>query len=143
MNKDSVSDVKITLVTSVAVQDLKALYRDAGWWQDEYDFSNDFLEKIPEASALFAAAFLENRIIGMGRALSDLCSDAYIQDIAVLSAYRNKGIGTKIINFLIQELKNRGVDWIGLIGQPGTRSFYERLGFRQMPEHIPFKLSEV
>ncbi len=143
MTGDDLSDLKIVLVTCLPVQDLKALYRDAGWWVDEYDFSDAFLEEIPEKSALFAGAFSNNRIIGMGRALSDLCSDAYIQDIAVLSDFRGRGIGTKIINFLIQELKNRGVDWIGLIGQPGTRSFYERLGFRQMPDHIPFKLSEV
>jgi spermidine synthase len=98
------------------------------------------LRRIPEKSALFAGAFLEKKLIGMGRALSDLCSDAYIQDVVVLSAYQKHGIGSLIVNFLIEELKKRGVDWIGLIGEPGTRVFYENLGFRQMKDYIPFKL---
>jgi len=117
-----------------------ALYQDAGWWQDDYKITDDFLRLIPERSALFAGAFLKKKLIGMGRALSDLCSDAYIQDVVVLSDYQKCGVGSMIVRFLIDELKKKGVDWIGLIGEPGTGSFYENLGFRQMKDYIPFKL---
>lgn len=140
MRPEKLNGLNIKLVRTVPVDQLQALYQDAGWWQDDYKISDAFLRRIPEKSALFAGAFWEKKLIGMGRALSDLCSDAYIQDIAVLSDYRKLGIGTMIVTFLIQELKKRGVDWIGLIGEPGTRPFYEKLGFRQMRDHIPFKL---
>jgi len=140
MKAEKLNGLEIKLVHTVPVDALQALYQDAGWWQDNYKISDAFLRQIPEKSALFAGAFLEKKLIGMGRALSDLCSDAYIQDIAVLSAYQKLGIGTLIVSFLIQELKKKGVDWIGLIGEPGTLSFYEKLGFRPMKDHIPFKL---
>lgn len=140
MKTEKLNGLEIKLVRTVPVDELQALYQDAGWWQDNYKISDAFLRQIPEKSALFAGAFWEKKLIGMGRALSDLCSDAYIQDIAVLSAYQKLGIGTLIVSFLIQELKKRGVDWIGLIGEPGTLSFYEKLGFRPMKDHIPFKL---
>ncbi|WP_035236705.1 GNAT family N-acetyltransferase [Desulfobacter vibrioformis] len=140
MKTEKLDGLEIKLVHTVPVDELQALYQDAGWWQDNYKISDAFLRQIPEKSALFAGAFWEKKLIGMGRALSDLCSDAYIQDIAVLSAYQKLGIGTLIVSFLIQELKKRGVDWIGLIGEPGTLSFYEKLGFRPMKDHIPFKL---
>jgi len=140
MSKEKLNGLEIKLVRTVPVDELQALYQDAGWWQDNYKITDDFLRRIPEESALFACAFWEKKLIGMGRALSDLCSDAYIQDVVVLSAYQKRGIGTLIVSFLIQELKERGVDWIGLIGEPGTRAFYENLGFRQMKDHIPFKL---
>lgn len=140
MRTEKLSGLEIKLVRTVPVDQLQALYQDAGWWQDSYKTSDAFLRRIPEKSALFAGAFCEKKLIGMGRALSDLCSDAYIQDIAVLSDYRKLGIGTLIVTFLIRELKKRGVDWIGLIGEPGTGPFYEKLGFRQMQDHIPFKL---
>ena len=140
MRSQNLDGLEIKLERTVPVEQLQALYQDAGWWQEDYKISDAFLHKIPENSALFAGAFLEKKMIGMGRALSDLCSDAYIQDIAVLSAYQGRGIGTMIVTFLIQELKKRGVDWIGLIGEPGTGSFYEKIGFRQMTDHIPFKL---
>lgn len=133
--------LEIKLVHTVPVAQLEAIYQDAGWWHKDDNNSNEFLYGICQNSALFAGAFIEDRLIGMARVLSDLCSDAYIQDVAVLSNYQKLGIGTKIVAFLVQELKKKGVDWIGLIGEPGTASFYENLGFRQMNGYIPFKLA--
>lgn len=140
MSAKKLNGLEIKLVRTVPVDEFQALYQSAGWWQDDYKITDEFLRRIPEKSALFAGAFLEKKLIGMGRALSDLCSDAYIQDVVVLSDYQKLGIGSMIVKFLVEELKKRGVDWIGLIGEPGTRSFYENLGFRQMKDYIPFKL---
>ena len=56
----------------------------------------------------------------MGRAISDLVSDAYIQDVTVLKEYRGKGIGKIIIQTLVEELKTKGVEWIGLVAATGT-----------------------
>lgn len=138
--KSSMGDIEIRLVKSADPEALKALYEDAGWWLDDYNENPEFLKNLAQASALFAGAFDKKKMIGMGRALSDLKSDAYIQDVAVLCNYRGRGIGSKIIRILIQGLKARGVDWIGLIGEPGTGAFYNRLGFREMKDHIPLKL---
>lgn len=140
MRSEKLNGLEIKLVRTVPVDEFQALYQDAGWWQDDYKISDAFLRRIPEDSALFAGAFWEKKLIGMGRALSDLCSDAYIQDVVVLSDYQKCGVGSMIVRFLIDELKKKGVDWIGLIGEPGTGSFYENLGFRQMKDYIPFKL---
>ncbi|WP_320040315.1 GNAT family N-acetyltransferase [uncultured Desulfobacter sp.] len=140
MSSKKINGIEIKFVRTIPVDQLQALYQDAGWWHDEYKTTDEFLRRIPEKSALFAGVFLEKKLIGMGRALSDLCSDAYIQDVVVLSDYQKLGIGSMIVKFLVEELKKRGVDWIGLIGEPGTRSFYEHLGFRQMKDYIPFKL---
>ena len=70
-------------------------------------------------------------MIAMGRVLSDGVSDAYIQDVAVLPDFRGRGIGGKIVTFLVEELEKRGVDWIALVGEPGTENFYKRLGFEK------------
>jgi len=72
-------------------------------------------------------------MIGMGRSLSDLTSDAYIQDVVVLQAYRGRGIGKKIIEKLITGLKDHGVDWIGLIGDPIPAGFMKTWVFRNLP----------
>ncbi len=121
---------------------LKTLYMDAGWWDEACERHPEFLSRVVQNSALFAGAFLDQKMIGMGRALSDLVSDAYIQDVTVLRAFRGKKIGKMIITKLIDGLKDRGVDWIGLIGEPDTRSFYEKLGFKEMPGHIPYRLKD-
>ena len=136
------SKIEIKLVRTADVGDLIALYKDAGWWEDAYDDSPLFLEKIPKDSALFAGAFAGEKMVGMGRALSDRASDAYIQDIAVLKSCRGRGLGKRIVRELIRGLKEMGVDWIGLVAEPGTNLFYEKLGFREMKGYVPFKLEE-
>lgn len=136
------SPAHIKIITSASMADLIRLYKDAGWWESSYDRNPEFLNKIVKDSALFAGAFWEKKLIGMGRALSDLASDAYIQDVAVLKEFRGKGIGGKIIQILIEKLKEKGVDWIGLIAQPGTSSFYKGLGFEPLKDHVPLRYKD-
>ncbi len=133
-------EVRIRLLTQVSTGDMMNLYKDAGWWENAYDTDHGFLERVAQTSALFVGAFVDDRMIGMGRALSDLCSDAFIQDIVVLKSFRGKGIGQQIVECLAKELKKRGVDWIGLVAEPGTTGFYEKMGFRPLKDHVPMKL---
>ena len=133
--------MKIALIKTVNKEEFIQLYKEAGWWSPEYNSDTSFVEKIITNSFLFAGAFdKKGKMVGMGRALSDGCSDAYIQDIVVLKLYRKQGIGGNIIRFLVRELKKHHVDWIGLIGEPGTESFYEKLKFTKLKDHIPMKL---
>lgn len=134
------SGLRVELTVTAPVADMIALYKDAGWWEDAYDEDHSFLERLPGESALFAGAFVNGRMVGMGRALSDLCSDAFIQDIVVLKPLRGKGIGRRIVLFLAEKLKSKGVDWIGLVAEPGTASFYENMGFKPLKDHIPMRL---
>jgi aralkylamine N-acetyltransferase len=136
------SDIECRIVTSAPRSALIQLYQDAGWWDAGFDAHPELLDQVVSGSALFAAAFREQVMIGMGRALSDLCSDAYIQDVTVRRSFRGQGIGRRIIQTLIDGLKEKGVDWIGLVGQPGTRKFYEDLGFQELMGHIPFRLKD-
>ena len=134
--------ITFSFVRTAEKKALQALYKDAGWWDEKCETHPGFLDHVVENSALFVAAFCEKKMIGMGRALSDLTSDAYIQDVVVLQAYRGRGIGKKIIEKLITGLKDHGVDWIGLIGEPDTRGFYENLGFQELTGHIPYRLKD-
>ncbi len=126
-------------VKTAPIEELKQLYKEAGWWEPSFDLHPEFLGFIVKNSAVFVGAFLEKKLIGMGRALSDLISDAYIQDVTVLKEYRGRGIGKDIIQTLIKTLKENNVDWIGLVAEPGTSSFYEPLGFETLKDHVPLK----
>lgn len=142
MSDQPAAKLIIRTIKSASKQELINLYKEAGWWESSYDKHPEFLNHIVEDSALFVGAFLEKKLIGMGRALSDLASDAYIQDVTVLKKFRGKGIGKKIIQALIKKLKENGVDWIGLVAQPGTSPFYEALGFEPLKDHIPLKYKD-
>src|SRR3989339_57286 len=142
MPDESLHQVTIEPITFASPEDLKGLYKDAGWWEPSYDLNPGFLNFIVKDSAVFVGAFYKKRLIGMGRALSDLVSDAYIQDVTVLKAYRGKGIGKIIIRTLVEELRKKGVDWIGLVAEPGTSAFYKELGFDVLKDHIPLKYKD-
>jgi len=114
------------------------LYREAGWWGPANDCRPAFVDKIAENSYYFAGAFRGREMIGMGRVLSDGISDAYIQDVTVLRDYRHRGIGGRIIAHLLDKLRADRVEWIGLIGEPGTGNFYKQLGFDEMAGSVPF-----
>lgn len=115
------------------------LYRAAGWWQEE-DGPDDLktVDAIIANSFCFVIAISGGEIIGMGRVISDGVSDAYIQDVTVLAEHRGQGYGKGIVRRLLQELRERKLQWIGLISEPGYESFYTSLGFGVMKDYTPF-----
>lgn len=136
-------NVKLRVVKTADLNQLIDLYKDAGWWSDENDGADPvFIQKIIEGSYCFVIAEYNSLIIGMGRAISDGVSDAYIQDVAVHSKYRGKGLGKLIMDEIISFLKFNGISWIGLISEPKAISFYQRYGFSEMSDYKPFLLKD-
>lgn len=104
-------------------------------WIDE-NTSPDFPEKAFAGSFAVAGAFSSHgEIAGMGRAVSDGVSDAYIQDIMTARKFQRRGVGKLIVRTLVAELKAHNIDWIGLVGVPGTEKFYETCGLKCAPGH--------
>lgn len=118
------------------------LYREAGWWS-ESDTAPDLIPRIVAGSHCFLVAVAQGRVIGMGRAIGDKVSDAYIQDVTVLKDRRQHGIGSQIVRRLRDRLQNDGCTWIGLIAEPGTQHFYQQLGFKPMPDAQPMLIGEI
>jgi spermidine synthase len=118
------------------VEDVLELYRLQGWWGPPTDHDPELAEAIIRGSHCFVVASHEGKIIGMGRAISDRASDAYIQDLVVRLAFRGKGIGTGMVNEIIGRLRQDGLGWIGLVAEEGTWDFYRRAGFVEMPGSI-------
>ena len=129
--------LRLEVVTSGRPEAVVDLYMDAGWWEEGW--SEDVIPAMVANSFRFVALFDGSELVGMGRALSDGVSDAYIQDIVVRTDYRGQGWGQKIVSRLVKELRAAGIDWIGLVGAPGTKAFYEKLGFSEMPQFVPMK----
>ncbi|HSQ35849.1 MAG TPA: GNAT family N-acetyltransferase [Candidatus Binatia bacterium] len=140
MNQDEISIHTVVELDRTAV--IK-LYQDAGWWRpgDETADNGAWIDTLVRQSFCFVGAFRNGELVGMGRAISDGISDAYIQDVVVLKEFRRAGIGNQIIEKIIEFLKERRIGWIGLIAEPGTQPFYRRLGFSPMTDHTPMLLT--
>ncbi len=126
----------LTRPTDIQIAQITLLYRKAGWWEDAVD-NPELMVNIVKGSHLFRIACDNKKIIGMGRAISDRASDAYIQDVTVDPLYRGKGIGSTIVSDLTLGLKKEGISWIGLIAEKGSSGFYKPLGFEEMPDSTP------
>jgi len=133
--------IEIRLVNSWPEDEIVALYKGAGWWKDTYD--KVAIPQLIAGSFVFAVAVdkKNENAIGMGRILSDGVSDAYIQDLVVLPAYRGQNIGEKLVHVLVDHCLSRGILWIGLIAEPGKSQFYTTLGFNPMEHHVPMLYS--
>ena len=79
-------------------------------------------------------AIVNNEVVGMGRIVGDGVMYWYLQEIIVLPEYQGKGIGTGIVNYLLDYIKKHTEDEtftsVGLTAAEGKTSFYERFGFQ-------------
>jgi len=122
------------------IEQIIRLYREAGWWNERDNGNHELIRRIVLGSHCFLIVRDGNTIAGMGRAISDRINDAYIQDVVVLSQFRHKGIGTIIVNEIVQCLRSDNMRWIGLIAQNHTHSFYRKIGFKEVSASLPMLL---
>jgi aralkylamine N-acetyltransferase len=133
-------DLNFTKASLNDIDTIVFFYKKAGWVsKNENNFN--WLYELIKTSFCFSLVKIDKKIVGMGRLVTDTKSDTYIQDLFVLNEYRSKGIGKKLVNHLVDYAKKNGIHWIALIAEPGTRAFYEKLGFKEMKEHVPMKYS--
>lgn len=119
---------------------IAGLYRAQGWRLASDDESPQWIRRLVAGSHCFVVAMENGEIVGMGRAISDGISDAYIQDLTVRSDHRKRGIGGRILRTILERLHADGLRWIGLIAEPGSPNLYRHAGFREMPAAVPMLL---
>ncbi len=124
-------------VESAPTEAVVELYRAGGWWREDPAWRAVIPAMIRGSFCFLLAREPGGGIVGMGRAISDRVSDAYIQDVVVLPGYRGRGIGREIVRRLADRCVAAGISWIGLVAEPGTQPFYEPLGFRALAGHVP------
>jgi GNAT superfamily N-acetyltransferase len=82
-----------------------------------------------EASYTTVFIYLDKRLIGFGRAISDGEYQAAIYDCAVWPEYQGQGIGSLIMQSILEQLPNCNII---LYATPGMEGFYRKLGFGAM-----------
>lgn len=74
-----------------------------------------------------------DRLIGMGRMVGDGAMYWYLQEIIVLPEYQKQGVGTKIVNHLVDYAVSHSTTGkfttIGGVSAKGKEEFYRKLGF--------------
>ena len=111
------------------------LRESVGWM----NFSKIQTEKSLKNSLYTVVAEKDNQVVGMGRLIGD---GMYyiIVDIIVQPAYQQMGIGSKILNMIVEyvdrETPVEGRSSIQLIAEKGKEIFYETRGFKRIPHEL-------
>ncbi len=120
-------EVKFLTEKNLPVPQLNELFSAIGW-RPRRDAK---WKKVLDKSTLVLTAWDEERIIGMGRILEDgvMCM---FYDIGVHPDYQGQKIGSRIMEQLIDEVKDKEFASIGLFAweeNPANIPLYEKFGF--------------
>lgn len=84
-----------------------------------------------EHADIIVTAKLDDKIIGLARAVSDFSYCCYLSDLAVDEAYQKNGIGKKLIEKVQEQLGSKCK--IILLSVPDAREYYPKIGFEKHP----------
>ena len=104
----------------MVVEDLLPLYQSVGW--SNYTDYPERLEQAFQNSLYTVAAYDNDCLVGLLRAVGDGVSVLFIQDLLVLPNYQRQGIGRKLLQTTLEDQSDK------------TLSFYQGLGFRKLSD---------
>ncbi len=110
--------------------EIKRLYTSVGW--KAYTDNMPALRKGYENSLFVLAAYENDELIGIIRAVGDGVTIVFIQDIIVRPENQRRGTGTALLKALLE--RYRGVRQIQLTTDDSaeTSAFYRSLGFAEL-----------
>ncbi|WP_232697191.1 GNAT family N-acetyltransferase [Brevibacillus daliensis] len=107
---------------------LLSLYESLGW--NSLKLSVDELKQMCNQSWYAIYAFDDQKLVGMGRIISDGVITGIICGLCVLPSYQSKGIGREMLNRMIRHCEqNRVIPQ--LLCTESLESFYESFGFKK------------
>jgi N-acetylglutamate synthase-like GNAT family acetyltransferase len=104
--------------------DVMELYNNVGWWQDRLE--QDIEEMLIKERSV--GAWNDNTLIGFARVVTDGKFRAYIEDVVIQHSFQKEGIGTRLIEKLLEDLSH--IDVISLFCEEHLIPFYQKNNFK-------------
>lgn len=111
----------------VSAKALADLRETVGWSRMEKEYSDPLM-----TSYYHIAVYEGDKLIGYIDSVSNGVTDAYIQDLMVCPDHQGKGIGTDLMNKMIEYLTGKHIYMISVVYDECLKPFYERFGFYNM-----------
>ena len=126
-------DIKISEnKNDLSCNEINALMEKVGWGRSYYSTEEKW-QRVLKVSTHIAYAKIKNELIAFGRILEDgiMCM---FYDLCVHPQYQKRGIGTDLMNHLINKVKDHAYVSIGLFTWEGNKTvheFYEKFHFEK------------
>jgi len=155
------SQIKICNFTEEQIQELKSLKKlcetELGW-EPPQEYLDEWVKAVLGISRcdqnLVKIACTNGKIIGYcisvkklhnydGVVMDITWKAAYIWDIYVVKEYRNRGVGTALLENTMAYLKSIGVEKVGLLvnyWNENAKRLFEKLGFRLLSHFLVKRL---
>lgn len=104
------------------------LYQSIGWFN--YVKNPDMVKNAYENSLKVFGSYQDKKLIGIIRVVGDGYSIIYIQDILILPEYQHMGIGTALLNKILEIYQNTYQKILLTDNTEKTIQFYKSAGFR-------------
>lgn len=113
-------------------EEILGLYASVGW--TAYTGCPEALRKGFENSMLTLAAYEGERLTGLIRAVGDGYTIVFVQDILVHPKYQRKGIGTLLLQAVLDRYSHVRQIELTTDHTAKTIAFYKSMGFRELSE---------
>ena len=125
-------NIKISNTRDLKVKEIIELYKANDWSSSKkpIELYNALLN-----SHSLITAWDENKLIGLGNAISDGHLVVYYPHLLVLPNYQGKGIGKMIVDKMQEKYKNFHMQMLTADGK--AINFYKKVGFKRAGETQP------
>ena len=117
---------------SYTESEILPLYESVGW--QFYCKHPEVLEKAFANSLCVLAAYEGDELVGLIRSVGDGLTILFIQDLLVCPAYQRKGIGTALMNALLERYQHVYQIELATDNTEKTIAFYKSFGFRNLSD---------
>ncbi len=118
------------------IDEYYSLYLETGW-NEIQKLNKEEVQIALDNSFICVSVYEGDTLVGVGRVNSDGVVYACIYDVIVKKSHHKKGIGSMIVNMLVEKCKEVNMRSIHLFTAEGVKEFYEKLGFEVRPESAP------
>ena len=126
------NEMEIREYTEFNIDEIKRLYSEVGW--TAYTENMPALEQGYKNAMLVLAAYKDNELLGIIRAVGDGFTIVFIQDILVFPKKQRQGVGTALLKAVLDRYpKVRQIE-LTTDNTPKTVAFYKSLGFSEFSE---------
>jgi ribosomal protein S18 acetylase RimI-like enzyme len=97
----------------------------------------DRIQQMIEHANLIVSAWDGQKLIGIGRALTDFSFCCYLSDLAVDRDYQRSGIGRALVKAVLEQIGDRCS--LILLSAPEAMEYYPKLGFEEIKNGFMIK----